>query len=171
YFLIDAPPANLADTSQTLEGALAPYGFDAVPTGEKIASFLAVQNTYLSTFQTLGGLGLLLGTIGLGVILIRNVLERRKELAAMRAFGFERSTLTRMVVLENALLLIAGLGIGSVAALLAVSGHLITDGATVPWVSLLTTLGIILAVGLLATTIAASGALRTQLLPALKAER
>ena len=34
-----------------------------------------MQNTYLSTFQSLGGLGLLLGTIGLAALQLRNVLE------------------------------------------------------------------------------------------------
>jgi len=44
-----------------------------------------VQNTYLNTFQVLGALGLLLGSAGLGVVVLRNVLERRAELAAMLA--------------------------------------------------------------------------------------
>ena len=39
-----------------------------------------MENTYLSTFQTLGGLGLVLGTFGLAAVLLRNVLERRREL-------------------------------------------------------------------------------------------
>ena len=55
---------------------------------EQLAQFLAVQNTYLSTFQSLGALGLLLGTIGLAVVQLRSVLERRGELALMRAGGF-----------------------------------------------------------------------------------
>jgi len=37
-----------------------------VSTPEKLAAFHRVENTYLSTFQALGGLGLLLGTLGLG---------------------------------------------------------------------------------------------------------
>ena len=49
-----------------IENALVDLGADAVSTGERLAGFHRVENTYLSTFQTLGGLGLLLGTVGLG---------------------------------------------------------------------------------------------------------
>ena len=70
---------------KVLESTLADAGFDVVDAREQLAQFLAVQNTYLSTFQSLGALGLLLGTIGLAVAQLRSVLERRGELALMRA--------------------------------------------------------------------------------------
>ncbi|MEM1207106.1 MAG: FtsX-like permease family protein, partial [Acidobacteriota bacterium] len=107
YFLVDTPAGTEGEVSAALEKGLASYGFDAVTAVEKLESFHAVQNTYLSTFRSLGGLGLLLGTIGLAVVLIRNVIERRGELAALRAFGFKRRTLLRLVVGENAALLFA----------------------------------------------------------------
>lgn len=47
-----------------------------------------MQNTYLSTFLVLGGLGVLLGTLGLGAVLLRGVVERRGELALLRELGF-----------------------------------------------------------------------------------
>jgi ABC-type antimicrobial peptide transport system permease subunit len=176
YFRIDAPKdAQAGDQeallSETLEAGLAPYGFDAMPTRDKLAAFHAVQNTYLSTFRTLGGLGLLLGTLGLAVVLLRNVIERRSELAAMRAFGFRRRWLIRLVVVENAVLLLCGLALGTVAALVTVLPQLLAEGAHVPWTSIASTLGIILIVGLAMCTAMASGALRTPLLEALKAER
>src|SRR4030095_7939356 len=79
-----------------------------------------VENTYLSTFQALGGLGLLLGSFGLAAVVARNVLEVRRELALLGAAGSTRRHLTIMVVAENAPLVAAGLGIGLVAACLAV---------------------------------------------------
>ena len=85
-------------------------GFDATDAAGQLAGFLAVQNTYLSTFQSLGALGLLLGTIGLAVVQLRSVLERRGELALMRATGFRRGRLVRMVVWENAVLLVGWIG-------------------------------------------------------------
>ena len=57
-------------------------------TAERLAEFHRVENTYLSTFQTLGGLGLLVGTVGLAAVLLRNVLERRRELALLGAVGY-----------------------------------------------------------------------------------
>ena len=139
-------------------------------TAEKLAGFHAVQNTFLSTFRTLGGLGLLLGTVGLAIVLLRNVIERRGELAALRAFGFRRSSLTWMVLIENGLLLVAGLAIGTVAALVTAAPHLLSEGAHVPWGQIGGTLAGILAFGLAACAAASVAALRIPLLPALKAE-
>jgi len=170
-FLIDAPEAAIPAVSEALEAGLAPYGLDAVTTRDRLATFSAVQNTYLSTFRTLGGLGLLLGTLGLAVVLLRNVVERRGELAAMRAFGFSRRWLTKLVVVENALLLVAGLGLGALAALVTVLPQLLAAGAHVPLAALSWTLGIILILGLLTCWTMAAGALRAPLIEALKVER
>lgn len=170
YFLIDASAARVEPISSMLEDRLKDFGFDATSTREKLAAFQVVENTYLSVFQTLGGLGLLLGTVGLGIVLVRNVIERRGELATLRAFGFRRSTLTFMLLAENMFLILAGLSIGAFSALLAAAPHLFAGNAPVPWLSLALTLLSVLTVGLIASALSASAALRIPLLPALKAE-
>ncbi|MHC4876238.1 MAG: ABC transporter permease [Planctomycetota bacterium] len=119
--------------SGLLESSLTPYGFDAERVADRIAAFLVVQNTYLSTFQSLGGLGLLLGTLGLATVMLRNVVERREELALLRAVGFKRNGLSIMVLSENAMLLLLGLLAGTVSALLAMLPHLLSVGADTPW--------------------------------------
>ncbi len=148
FFLIDAPPSEVAQVQDLLEETLEDYGFDAQPAAERLAGFMAVQNTYLSTFQSLGGLGLLLGTVGLAMVELRSVLERRRELALMQAVGFRRARLAKMVMIENALLLIVGLAVGVAAALVAVLPHLIGGGAAIPWLFLLGTLALVLDRGL-----------------------
>ena len=153
-----------------LESRLKDIGLDAVSTVQKLAHFQEVENTYLSTFQTLGGLGLLLGTLGLGIVLLRNVIERRGELAVLRAFGFRRAVLSRMLLAENGFLMFVGLAIGSVSALIAVAPHVMSYGALIPWGSLALTLVIIYGAGLIASAIAVFFALRAPLLPALKQE-
>ena len=130
------------------------YGFAAESTFARLASFMAVQNTYLSTFQSLGALGLLLGTIGLAVVQLRSVLERRGELALMRAVGFRRRRLGEMLLLENAALLLGGLATGVIAALVAILPQLLAGGASTPWLTLAATLGIVLVVGLAAGLLA-----------------
>lgn len=171
YFLFDLPEDLAADeVSTALEAGLERYGFDAVSTAEKLASFHAVQNTYLSTFRSLGGLGLLLGTLGLAVVLVRNVLERRGELAVLRAFGYRETTLRRLILVENVSLLVAGLVVGTVAALLTAGPKVLGPTAHPPWAPILLTLLVIFLVGLVACWAAARGALRSALLPALKSE-
>jgi hypothetical protein len=170
YFLGDLNSGNLDAAGESLEGPLSAYGLDAESALGRLTGFQAVENMYLTTFEVLGGLGLLLGTVGLGVVLLRNTLERRGELAAMRSFGYRRSTLAWIVVAENAFLLIVGLTVGSVAGLIAVAPHLITGGIRVPWGSLIAILMAVFGVGLLSSIAAVLGSLKVPLLPALKTE-
>ena len=145
-------------------------GFDAEPVADRLANFLAVQNTYLSTFQTLGGLGLLLGTIGLGTVMMRNVLERRSELALLRAVGFTTGTIAALVLVENALLLTWGLFTGTAAALIAMAPHLASTGADFSWLGTLAMLLAVLVTGMLAAAFAVGEAVRTPVLQTLRAE-
>ena len=167
YFLIETEqPAAVATA---LEKDLAAYGLDATLSAERLRGFRAIENTYLATFQTLGLLGLLLGTLGLGILILRNVLERSGELAALSACGFRRARLGAMLLYEHGFLLLAGEGIGSVAALIAVAPRLF-DPTPLPWVSLGISLGLVFAAGLLACAAASHSAQRRPLLAALKAE-
>jgi putative ABC transport system permease protein len=171
-FLLVAAPGGRADSvARTIEDRLSDFGADAVPAAERLAEFHKVENTYLSTFQTLGGLGLLLGTIGLAAVLLRNVLERRRELALLGAVGYGRATLFVIVIAESALLLAGGLAIGTVCALVAVApaaaergGRLPTDAGT--WLMLFAVFG----TGLVASIVATRAAIQSRLLDALRAE-
>jgi ABC-type antimicrobial peptide transport system permease subunit len=171
-FLIskDQSDASVDLIYKTFETALSDYGFDVEQTRDRLANFMAVQNTYLSTFQSLGGLGLLLGTFGLATVQLRNVLERRGELALMRATGFRRRRLGEMVMLENAALLCFGLGTGIIAALVAILPNLLRGDASIPWLSLIGTLALVLGVGLLAGLSAVRATLRAPLLESLRGE-
>jgi putative ABC transport system permease protein len=174
YFLIE-PAANAIATdipavSRALESTLSADGFDVVEAREQLAGFLAVQNTYLSTFQSLGALGLLLGTVGLAVVQLRSVLERRGELALMRATGFRPRRLIEMVVCENAVLLLGGLLVGLVAAAIALLPQWAPQGASVPWAALAALLGTISVVGLAAGWLATRSAVRAPIVAALRGE-
>lgn len=170
FFLIDAPERDLPALTATLEDRLADSGFDVVSTGERLANFHRVENTYLSTFQMLGGLGLVLGTLGMAAVLLRNVFERRKELALLRAVGYNSTHFTLMVVAENALLLFGGLLTGSICAALAIAPAFLARGGRMPNVSLGLLLLAVLVSGLIASLVATWAALRSPLIPALRAE-
>ncbi|MGA3187875.1 MAG: FtsX-like permease family protein [Bryobacteraceae bacterium] len=166
YFLIDGPPSNEAP----LEDALSDYGFDAISTSDRLASFHRVENTYLSTFQALGGLGLLLGTLGLGAVLLRNVMERRKELALLRAVGYRPEHLRTIVIAENAYLLIAGTLIGAVSAMVAILPAFLGRGGHLPNPSLALLLLAVPVAGMVASLIAVQAVARARLLETLRAE-
>lgn len=150
--------------------ALADTGFEVTTTTDRLDRFNAVPNTYLSTFQVLGGLGLLLGSVGLGVVVLRNVWERRGELAAMSAVGLSRHVLIRLVVNEHVGLLFTGLGLGFAAALVAVLPAFWNPGGGFPWLNVGVTLGLVLVNGLVWTWFAARRALAGDLLAALRGE-
>jgi ABC-type antimicrobial peptide transport system permease subunit len=170
FFLVDVAPEEADRAASLLESRLSDYGLDAQHTAEKLASFHRVENTYLSTFQTLGGLGLLLGTLGLGAILLRNVLERRRELALLRAVGFRAEDLMLAILAENALLLFLGIATGALSAVLAIAPALLERGGTFGSGAVLGLLTAVLVAGVLASLAAVRAALRDPLLQALKAE-
>jgi putative ABC transport system permease protein len=153
-----------------LEEALADYGFDVTPTADRLAAFDRVENTYLSTFQALGGLGLLLGTVGLAAVLLRNVLERRRELALLQAVGYRSRDLARMVLAENAFLLASGVGAGTLSALVAIAPAFAAQGGRLSPASLGLLLGGVVVTGMAASLAAVRAAMRSPLLEALRAE-
>lgn len=169
-FLVDAPSNNVANVSATLGRALQDAGLEMTPAPERLNAFNAVQNTYLRTFQVLGGLGLLLGSAGLGVVVLRNVQERRGELGLLSAVGFRRGTLQRLVMSEHAVLLGLGLAVGIVAAAIGVMPALLSPGSQIPYKSLGLTLTAVLLNGLVWTWLATRFALRGRLLDALRNE-
>ena len=170
FFLLDVPQEKSSEAAALLEDRLSDYGFDVSRTAERLAGFHRVENTYLSTFQTLGGLGLLLGTLGLATVLLRNVLERRRELALLRAMGYRSSHFTIMVVAENAWLLFCGLLTGTLCALIAIAPALLARGGRLPTVSIVVLLVLVMVTGLAASLLATVAALRSPLLPALRSE-
>lgn len=168
-FLIETGPHPPGPVGDRLERALEDFGVDVATTVERLAAFHRVENTYLATFQALGVLGLLLGTVGLAAVLLRNVLERRRELALLRAVGFEGRHLSLMVLAEHGGLLALGILIGTTSALVAIAPALALRGGGPRW----SWLGLIAAVGLtglVASAAAARAALNAPPVSALKTE-
>ena len=171
FLLVDAPAGSAAGVASRIEDRASDLGADAVATTDRLAEFHTVENTYLSTFQTLGGLGLLVGTIGLGAVVLRNVLERRRELALLSAVGYRRGDLFTIVLGENLLLLAWGLGIGVVCALVAIAPAVLERGGRLPATASTASLVIaVFAAGLVSSIVATGAALRTPLLDALRSE-
>ncbi|MDA1184535.1 MAG: FtsX-like permease family protein, partial [Acidobacteria bacterium] len=121
FLLAETTSERTMAVADQVEDALIDFGADVTTTAGRRAAFHRVENTYLSTFQTLGGLGLLLGTVGFAAVLLRNALERRRELALLGAIGYQRRHFLLMAVSENTLLLAAGLAAGALCAALAIA--------------------------------------------------
>jgi hypothetical protein len=151
FFLVDVPEARAAALTEALEGRLSDFGLDVSATAGQLHDFHRIENTYIVTFQALGALGLLLGTVGLASVLARNALEQRGQLALLRAVGL-------------------GFLAGAIPALVAIAPVLQARQGTLP-LGLLGALLIALAVtGLLVSWLAVSFIQRLPLVESLRAE-
>ncbi|MHC4193549.1 MAG: FtsX-like permease family protein, partial [Planctomycetota bacterium] len=169
-FLVDAPSDTTNQVTDVLSFALRDFGIELTPATQRLAAFNAVENTYLSIFQLLGGLGLILGSVGLGLVVLRNVLDRRGELAMLRAVGLSKDAIKKVVFYEHSGLMLGGLVCGTVAALVAVSPALKSPGTQVPYFSVTITVAVIAISGLIWIWIATLFALSGRLLDALRNE-
>jgi putative ABC transport system permease protein len=169
-FLIDAPPQQAEKVAEELSARLKDFGLSLTPARDRLAEFSAVENTYLSIFQLLGGLGLVLGTVGLALVVLRNMLDRRGELAMLQAVGFDKAAIGRMVFYEHWLLCLWGLTCGVTAALVAVRPAMRSPAAQVPYFSLVLIVAGIALAGLVWIRLATAFALSGNMLDALRNE-
>ena len=169
-FLADAPTDKTANLTKTLNRQMSDVGMEAVAAIDRLAEFNTVQSTYMAMFQVLGSLGLALGTVGLGLVVVRNIMERRGQLAVLWAVGFENRTIRRMLLSEHASLLVMGVFCGLVAAIIAAAPVIQSSGGSLPYTSLGATVLAMLALGMLWIALAAFLALRGERLGALRSE-
>ena len=170
-FLIDLPGGEGGEEARKdLTRQLQARGLELISAADRLADYNRVQNTYISIFTVLGGLGVLLGTVGVALVIGRNVLERRGELALMGAQGFRRAQLARMVLSEHWFLLVAGIVIGVVSSLVAVLPNLLNPSAGLPVGLIAGLTATIIAAGLAFCWLATRLALRGNLVESLRAE-
>jgi putative ABC transport system permease protein len=169
-WMIETAGGNAAEVTTHLEDRLSDYGLDVFSTQERWASYHQVENTYLATFQALGSLGLLLGTIGLGAVLARNVLERRREIGLLAAVGYAPANIRSMVLSEGMGLVLGGLLIGTVCAVVAIVPALRDRAQSLPIGSLSALLIGVIVTGAIASLIAIRLTTRTPVVTAIKSE-
>jgi ABC-type antimicrobial peptide transport system permease subunit len=104
-------------------------------------------------------------------VILRNVLERRRELALLGAVGYGPRQIFAIIIAENLWLLAWGLAIGAACALVAIAPAALERGGRLPATP--AGAGMLVAVflaGLLSSAVATRAALRTPLLEALRSE-
>ncbi|MEM8734128.1 MAG: ABC transporter permease, partial [Planctomycetota bacterium] len=171
YFLINSGDKDPVDVvASTLESGWASEGLDIQYSDEILKAYLGVQNTYISAFQSLGALGLLLGSFGLIAVQVRSVGERRREFAVMRAVGFAQSQLASILTMETAILLVGGLLIGCLCALFALVPYILEVGPQLSLVGPILMLLGVLAIGFIASLIAVRAAGKQSVLEGLRSE-
>jgi hypothetical protein len=145
-----AGAAMPADLDRRAAAVWGDAGVLVEPALARLARLAAVQNTFLAGFQTLGLLGLLLGTAGVGAVQAQGVIERLGQFGLLGALGFAADRVRRLVVAEAVLLVGAGLAAGAVAGLIALAPALAAGRAALPAGWIVVTCGL--------TLVAAAGA-------------
>jgi putative ABC transport system permease protein len=111
-------------------------------------------------------LGLVVGIAGIGVIMVRAVRERRRQVGVLRAIGFQASAVRAAFVVESAFVAVEGVLIGTLLALLCSWSITLTDAFgsgiafRVPIISILALMGGTLLCALAATALPARSAAR-----------
>jgi hypothetical protein len=168
-FLIDVPMSSAGAAGEMLTRSLGAYGFEVQTTVEKLSRFHQVENTYIGIFMVLGSLGLVVGTVGLGLVVLLNAMERAGEMAMMRAVGYDKKTLGMMLFVEHAGLLTAGLLFGIISAAVA-AGPQLEQMGNLPWKMVAALVAVMWVSGLVWVGLAAVMTMRGDLLEPLRKE-
>ncbi len=131
-FLVDDWSENLLEKRDNLEFALNPWGGQVDLASDRLQSFHEVENTYIAIFHVLGGLGVILGSAGLGVVVARNLAERRHEFALLGAIGIGKKTRNQIVFAELRSLIGWGMGIGLCVAIVSILPSMRQLGVATP---------------------------------------
>jgi len=116
---------------------------------------LEMMETMTSFLQIYVNFGLIIGAVGMAVISVRNVAERKREIGMMRAIGFPRLQVMLAALLELVVLGMIGLIIGVVNGLLINVGfsNMMDVPVVIPWGTIGAYLSFITFIGLLAGAI------------------
>jgi putative ABC transport system permease protein len=136
--------AQVDEVAQRLQNDLLPYGVQATTFRSLVDDRLSNQAQFIALLQGYLSLGLLIGICGLGVVMVRAVRERRREIGMLRAMGFASSVVRRAFMVEAAFIAVQGILIGGVLGL--VTGYSVVSNSatfggqqvpfTIPWVAL-----------------------------------
>jgi putative ABC transport system permease protein len=140
------PAAGVTDQALAaeLQGQYLPEGLVATQIRDQVERGLAANRGFFQLMQGFLALGLIVGIAGLGVVMVRAVRERRRNIGVLRALGFQSGTIQRAFLTESTFVALEGIVLG--AALSIVTSYLLFKnddelnasgvGFPIPWASI-----------------------------------
>lgn len=123
-----------------LQGELVANGVEADTFRAVVEESLSANLQFFRLMQAYLALGLIVGIAGLGVVMIRAVRDRRREIGVLRSLGFVSQRVRRAFLLESGFVALEGILVGSILAIVT-SSQLVDNGDfgetavfTIPWV-------------------------------------
>jgi putative ABC transport system permease protein len=127
-----------------LQGQFLPQGLVATRVRASVEQNFAANRSFFQLMQGFLALGLLVGIAGLGVVMVRAVRERRRNIGVLRALGFQARTVQRAFLTESSFVALEGILLGT--ALGVVTTYLLFQndpsfdnasiGFPIPWASI-----------------------------------
>jgi len=152
--LVDAPADKRAEIKSAIADSLIDHGAEITTCNSRLDEFYRVANTYLSIFLILGSMGLLIGIAGFGAIVLRNITERKFELAIMNATGFSKALIRKIIVMEHIILISAGSLSGGITAFVAVIPALYFSTTEPPYILVISLFLLIILCGIISVYLA-----------------
>jgi putative ABC transport system permease protein len=156
--------------ARRLSARLVDQGADATSFGALVNERLQEQQGFFRLMQGYLALGLVVGVAGLGVIMVRAVRERRRQIGMLRAMGFSAAVVRAAFLFESTFVALQGIVVG-VGLALIVSYQLMTNSSTfgdqslgfsIPWMPILVLTAAALIASLLSTLAPATQASRVR---------
>ncbi|HUF32104.1 MAG TPA: FtsX-like permease family protein [Acidimicrobiales bacterium] len=161
--------ADAVEVADRLNASLLANGADARTFRQIVDRQLDEQAGFFRLFEGYLSLGLIIGIAGLGVVMVRAVRERRRQIGMLRAMGFSRRVVRAAFLFEAAFIAAQGILIGVALGLVA-SYSLLTQSSAfgdlqlsfaVPWGALAVIIVVPFLASLLAAAVPASKAAKT----------
>ena len=134
--------AASTEVAKALQARFIENGVEAQTFVDLIEDFARINLQFLRLMEGYLALGLLVGIAGLGVVMVRAVRERRREVGVLRSLGFMVKQVRRAFVLESGFVALEGILVGAVLAIITAS-QLVATGEfgeevvfKIPWVNL-----------------------------------
>ena len=106
------PDVSAAEKTMGLNLSLGQQSLRASEIGEDVRRILGLRMLLNDLLQAFIGIGLLAGIAGLGVISMRAVVERRREIGMLRALGLTGRAVQAAFLLEASIVALLGIGVG-----------------------------------------------------------
>jgi putative ABC transport system permease protein len=138
-------------TVASLRSTFIAKGADASTILGLVDSTLAKSAGFFALMEQFVGAGLVVGVAGIGVIMVRAVRERRREVGVLRSLGFQSHSVAELMMFEAGFIAFEGIAIGVIIALVASYGFTTVGadwavgfkwGVPVPQVTLMVALAI-----------------------------
>ena len=130
YLMTVRPGVSTTHAAQEAKKAFFRYNLVLFDLQALLASSVSTTEGFVGLLEIFVGLGLAVGIAAMGILALRAVVERRREIGMLRASGFTQRMVLRAFVVEYSFVTLLGVGIGTVLGLLIVYNLTTSPGAS-----------------------------------------